>query len=145
MPIILNAFAVDILRKLRWEHIDFTAMNASPPAISPAAPLFIYACVLRDMVFISFLKVRAVILCKIPANIRKPPAEITEKRTANTRKIVPEYKKTAIEGRNICVFVLIAYRSLCFGRNYTAKCQNEFFLKKTCKNPLTKKEYWCII
>ena len=51
MPIILNAFAVDILRKLRWEHIDFTAMNASPPAISPAAPLFIYACVLRDIVY----------------------------------------------------------------------------------------------
>lgn len=51
VPIILNAFAVDILRKLRWEHIDFTAMNASPPAISPAAPLFIYACVLRDMVY----------------------------------------------------------------------------------------------
>lgn len=104
VPIILNAFAVDILRKLRWEHIDFTAMNASPPAISPAAPLFIYACVLRDMVFISFLKVRAVILCKIPENIRKPPAEIIENRTADTRKIVPEYKKQLLR---VGIFVFL--------------------------------------
>lgn len=49
VPIILNAFAVLILRKLLWVHSDFTAMNASPPAISPAALLLIYACVLRDI------------------------------------------------------------------------------------------------
>lgn len=40
-PIILKAFAVLILRKLLWLHSDLTAMKASPPAISPAAPLFI--------------------------------------------------------------------------------------------------------
>lgn len=70
VPIIRKAFAVLILRKLRWLHRDFTAMNARLPAINPAALLLIYASVLLDILFSSFLKDCIHIICKYSVIIR---------------------------------------------------------------------------
>ena len=67
-PSIRNTFAV-LRRFMECLLREFTAMNARPPAIRPAALLLIYASVFFDMVISSFLKVYIDIFC----NFRKCP------------------------------------------------------------------------
>ena len=74
---------------------------------SGCAALYICFCSFRHG-GISFLKVYASILCKNPANIRKPPPGIPEKAAVSLRKIVPEYKKAANISHKSAVFVLVA-------------------------------------
>ena len=72
---------------------EFTAMNARPPAIRPAALLLIYASVFFDMVISSFLKVYIDIFCNFRKNIPEAMPEIDSSDTWNARKYVLQLRK----------------------------------------------------
>ena len=72
---------------------EFTAMNARPPAIRPAALLLIYASVFFDMVISSFLKVCIDIFCNFRKNIPETMPEIDSSDTWNARKYVLQLRK----------------------------------------------------
>ena len=72
---------------------EFTAMNARPPAIRPAALLLIYASVFFDMVISSFLKVYIDIFCNFRKNIPEVMPEIDSSDTWNARKYVLQLRK----------------------------------------------------
>lgn len=70
-PSIRNTFAV-LRRFMECLLREFTAMNARPPAIRPAALLLIYASVFFDMMISSFLKVYIDIFCNFRKTYPKP-------------------------------------------------------------------------
>lgn len=74
-PSIRNTFAV-LRRFMECLLREFTAMNARPPAIRPAALLLIYASVFFDMVISSFLKVYIDFFCNFRKNIPETMPEI---------------------------------------------------------------------
>ena len=86
-PSIRNTFAV-LRRFMECLLREFTAMNARPPAIRPAALLLIYASVFFDMVISSFLKVYINIFCNFRKNIPEAMPEIDSSDTWNARKYV---------------------------------------------------------
>ena len=69
-PSFRNTFAV-LRRFMECLLREFTAMNARPPAIRPAALLLIYASVFFDMVISSFLKVCFVFFCNFRKRVSK--------------------------------------------------------------------------
>ena len=91
-PSIRNTFAV-LRRFMECLLRKFTAMNARPPAIRPAALLLIYASVFFDMMISSFLKVYIDIFCNFRKNIPEAMPEIDSSDTWNARKYVLQLRK----------------------------------------------------
>ena len=91
-PSIRNTFAV-LRRFMECLLREFTAMNARPPAIRPAALLLIYASVFFDMVISSFLKVYIDVFCNFRKNIPEAMPEIDSSDTWNARKYVLQLRK----------------------------------------------------
>ena len=83
-PSIRNTFAV-LRRFMECLLREFTAMNARPPAIRPAALLLIYASVFFDMVINIF--------CNFRKNIPEAMPEIDSSDTWNARKYVLQLRK----------------------------------------------------
>ena len=132
-------------RFIVWRLRVFTAMNASPPAISPAALLLIYASVFLDTVISSFLKVYVSIFCNLKYSIQKSTAKIHSSQPGIVRENVLQLKKQPVLCLLFVLFVTFAYITLPKLPGYPSMCQNAISCRKTCKNRLTKILVWCII